>query len=210
MKRSLQDQANDPALEDNIHSHHDEHQEDDVPPEGGKRVKRHKASKSSKSAREETVIDEDETPELITELQDVDKRVLTIYDYKRMKAILNDALSNQFKNAKEYAYHLEQTTNFMENQIVWESRQEDIRRLVPRPLVFFTLQRNPNEPPRYLYNKYLFLLKYENTEEKKYILSPHKIHAERFLEVDLEEKMNRWVHKEFKTFNEEARLTIQH
>ncbi|GJT57877.1 hypothetical protein Tco_0992931 [Tanacetum coccineum] len=44
MKRSLQDQDNDPAL-------HDDHQEDDAPPEGEKRVKRHKASKSSKSAR---------------------------------------------------------------------------------------------------------------------------------------------------------------
>ncbi|GJY84569.1 hypothetical protein Tco_0497945 [Tanacetum coccineum] len=60
-----------------------------------------------------------------------------------MEATLNDMLSNQFKNAEEYAYHLEQTTNFMENQIVWESRQEDIRRLVLRPLIFFGPQRNP-------------------------------------------------------------------
>ncbi|GJT56595.1 hypothetical protein Tco_0991649 [Tanacetum coccineum] len=219
MKRSLQDQANDPALwevlkrkfensltsktscrDDDIHSHHDDHQEDDAPPEGEKRVKRHKASKRSKSAMgssskhsakdsityvskqqqqqqewdswvEETNIDEDEvilkdeTPELITELQDVDKCVPTIYDYERMEATLNDVLSNQFKNAEEYAYHLEQTINFMKNQIVWESRQEEIRRL---------------------------------------------IHAKRFPEVDLEEKMNRWVRKEFKNFNEEARLTIQH
>ncbi|GJX30994.1 hypothetical protein Tco_0240849 [Tanacetum coccineum] len=117
--------------DDNIHSHPDDHQEDDAPPEGEKRVKRHKASKSSKSAREETVIDEDEviledeTPELIIKLQDVDKRVPTIFDYERMRATLDDALK-------------------------------------------------------------------------------------RFLEVDLEEKMNRWVRKEFKTFNEEARLSIQH
>ncbi|GJY23149.1 hypothetical protein Tco_0396807 [Tanacetum coccineum] len=202
---------------DDIHSHHDDHQDDDAPPEGEIRVNRHTALKSSKFVRgssskhsakdsttyvsrqqqewdawvEETVIDEDEvileeeTPELITELQDDDKRVPTIFGYERMRATLNDALSNQFKNAEEYAYHLEQTTNFMENQIVWESRQEDIRRLVPRPL-------------------------YGNTKEKKYILSLHKIHAERFPEVDLEEKMNRWVRKEFKTFNEDARLSIQH
>ncbi|GKB46280.1 hypothetical protein Tco_0897033 [Tanacetum coccineum] len=216
MKRSFQDRANDPAL-------HDDHQEDDAPPEGEKRVKRHKTSKSSKSASgssskhsakdstayvskqqqqqewdawvEETVIDEDEvisedeTPELI--IENVDKRVPTIYDYARMKAIMNDALSNQFKNAKEYVYHLEQTKNFMKNQIVWESRQEDIRRPVPRPLAFFGPQRNPNEPLRYLYNKDLFFLKYGNTEENKHILSLYKIHAERFLEVDLEEKMNR-------------------
>ncbi|GJV29588.1 hypothetical protein Tco_1386036 [Tanacetum coccineum] len=130
MKRSLQDQANDPVLWE-------------------KRVKRHKASKSSKSARgslskhsakdfttyvskqqqqqewdawvEETIIDEDEviledeTPELIIELQNVDKHVPTIFDRARMEATLNDMLRNQFKNAEEYAYHLEQATNFMEN-----------------------------------------------------------------------------------------------
>ncbi|GKA90603.1 hypothetical protein Tco_0812473 [Tanacetum coccineum] len=48
---------------------------------------------------EDEVISEDETPELITKLQDVDKCDLTIFDYERMKATLNDALSNQFKNA---------------------------------------------------------------------------------------------------------------
>ncbi|GKE25573.1 hypothetical protein Tco_1440957 [Tanacetum coccineum] len=84
-----------------------------------------------------------------------------------MEATLNDMLSNQFKNAEEYTYHLEQAINFIENQIVWESKQEDIRRQVPRPLIFFGPQRNPNEPLRYLYNKYLFFLKNGNTEEKK-------------------------------------------
>ncbi|GJR73328.1 hypothetical protein Tco_0085693 [Tanacetum coccineum] len=172
MKRSLQDQANDPVLwevlkckfeksstsntscrDDDIHTQrHDDHQEDDAPLEGEKRVKRHKASKSSKSARgssskhsakdsityvskkqqqqqqqewdawvEEIVIDEDEvilkdeTPELITELQNVNIDVPTIFDRVRMKATLNDMLSNQFKNVEEYVYHLEQATNFMEN-----------------------------------------------------------------------------------------------
>ncbi|GJW83356.1 hypothetical protein Tco_0156501 [Tanacetum coccineum] len=119
-------------------------------------------------------------------------------------------LSNQFRNAEEYAYHVEQATNFMENQIVWESIQEDIRRSIPKPLIFYRPQRNPNEPPRYLYNKDLFFLKNGNTEEKKHILSLHKIHVESFPEADLEEKMNRWVQKEFKSFNEEARLSIQH
>nr|GEX26464.1 hypothetical protein [Tanacetum cinerariifolium] len=122
--------------DDDIHSHHDDHQKDDAPPDGEKIMKRHKALKISKSTRgsssknstkdsttyvskqqqqqqewdawvEEPVIDEDEvipkdkTPKLITELQNVDKRVPTIYDYERMRATLNDALSNQFKNAEE-------------------------------------------------------------------------------------------------------------
>ncbi|GKC69478.1 hypothetical protein Tco_1115361 [Tanacetum coccineum] len=161
---------------------------------------------------EETIIDEDEvipgdkTPKLITEFQNVDKRVPTIFDRARIEATLNDMLSNQFRNAEEYVYHLEQATNFMENQIVWESRQEDIRRSIPKSLVFYGPQSNPNEPPRYLYNKHIFFMKNGNTEEKKYILSLHKIHAESFPEADLEEKINCWVQKEFKNFNKDARL----
>ncbi|GKB02292.1 hypothetical protein Tco_0830381 [Tanacetum coccineum] len=201
MKRSLQDRADDIALwealrrkfkksspsntsckEDDFHSQHNEHQDDDAPPEGEKRVKSRRGSKRSKSAREENVIDEDEvipeveTPELIAEFQNVDKRVPTIFDRARMEATLRDSLSNQSRNAEEYAYHLEQSIKFMENQIVWESRQQDIL--------------------------------YGNTEERKYVLSLHKIHAEEFLEHDLEEKLNRWVRKEFKTFNKDARSCV--
>ncbi|GJY35274.1 hypothetical protein Tco_0420652 [Tanacetum coccineum] len=56
---------------------------------------------------EETIIDEDEvicedeTPKLITEFQNVDKHVPTIFDRTRMEATLNDMLSNLFRNAKE-------------------------------------------------------------------------------------------------------------
>ncbi|GJU33851.1 hypothetical protein Tco_1182205, partial [Tanacetum coccineum] len=51
---------------------------------------------------------------------------------------------------------------------------------------------------------------YGNTKKKRYVLSLYKIHAISFPEKDLEEKLIRWVRKEFKTFNEEARLSIQH
>ncbi|GKA61241.1 hypothetical protein Tco_0760648, partial [Tanacetum coccineum] len=136
--------SNTSCRDDKFHSQkHDDHQKDDAPLEGEKRVKRHKTSKSSKSAREETAIDEDEvipedeTPDLITEFENVDKYVPTISDRARMEATLNDMLSNQFRNYEEYSYHLEQATNFMENQIVWESRQEDIRRPIPKPLIIY-------------------------------------------------------------------------
>ncbi|GJX57948.1 hypothetical protein Tco_0289338 [Tanacetum coccineum] len=119
---NLQDQANDPASwdvlkrkfeksstsntscrDDDFHSqHHDDHQEDDAPLEGEKRVKRHKTSKRAKSAKgeKETFIDEDEvipkdeTPELIIEFQNADKRIPTIFDHVRMEATLNDMLSD--------------------------------------------------------------------------------------------------------------------
>ncbi|GKG42904.1 hypothetical protein Tco_0479588, partial [Tanacetum coccineum] len=80
-----------------------------------------------------------------------------------MEAIIKDMLRNQFRDAEDYAYHLEQAQNYLENQIVWENR--------------------------YLYNKDLFFLKNGNTKEKRYVLSLHKIHAISFPKEDLEEKM---------------------
>ncbi|GKA38703.1 hypothetical protein Tco_0731254 [Tanacetum coccineum] len=44
--------SNTSCREDDFHSHHDEHQDDDAPPEGEKRIKRSKTSKRSKSARD--------------------------------------------------------------------------------------------------------------------------------------------------------------
>ncbi|GJV60932.1 hypothetical protein Tco_1467032, partial [Tanacetum coccineum] len=115
MKRSLQDQANDPALwerlkrkfeksstsntsyrDDDFHSqHHDDHQDDDAPTKGEKRVKRHKQQQHQQQEwdawEEETIIDEyevipeDKTPELIIKLQHVDKRVPTMFDRARME-----------------------------------------------------------------------------------------------------------------------------
>ncbi|GJW20173.1 hypothetical protein Tco_0030795 [Tanacetum coccineum] len=67
-----------------------------------------------------------------------------------------------------------------------------------------------NKPQRYFYNKDLFYLKNGNTEERQYVLSLYKIHVVPFPEEDLQEKMKRWIKKEFKTFNEEARMSIQH
>ncbi|GKC33017.1 hypothetical protein Tco_1040311 [Tanacetum coccineum] len=203
--------------DDDFHSqHHDDHQDDDAPPEGEKRVKRHKTSKSSKSARgSSSKRSAKESTTYVTKQQHQQQEWDAWEEEKllmkmRMKATLNDMLSNQFRNAEEYAYHLEQATSFMENQIVWESRQEEIKQSIPKALFYYGPQRNLNEPLRYLYNKDLFFLKNGNTEEKKYIISLQKIHAEPFPEADLEEKMNRWVRKEFKYFNEDARLSIQH
>ncbi|GJY08266.1 hypothetical protein Tco_0375320 [Tanacetum coccineum] len=57
---------------------------------------------------EDEVILKDTTPELIDEIQNADKQIPTIYDYARMMATLNDVMSNEFKDAKEHACHLEQ------------------------------------------------------------------------------------------------------
>nr|GEZ28170.1 hypothetical protein [Tanacetum cinerariifolium] len=117
-------------MNDDFHSHGhedhqecDDHQEYDAPPRGEKTVKRIRRLKVYSlqgewdAWEEETVIDEDEvipndeTTELIKEFQNVDKRAPTIFDRAKMEVTLNDMFSNQFKNAEEYAYHLEQETN---------------------------------------------------------------------------------------------------
>ncbi|GJZ29548.1 hypothetical protein Tco_0574195 [Tanacetum coccineum] len=153
---------------------HDEHQGDDGPPEGEKKRQQQQqechAWVEDPVINEDEVIPEDETPEIIEEFQNVDKRVPTIFDREKIKATLRDMLSNQFRDAEEYAYHLEQSQNYMENQIVWESRQDDLRRSKPNSLIFYGPQRNLNKLPRYLYNKDLFFLKYGNTEEKSCVI----------------------------------------
>nr|GEX34639.1 hypothetical protein [Tanacetum cinerariifolium] len=77
----------------------------------------------------------------------------------------------------------------------------------------------PTKPGRMtkLYSSHRFIANCFNArnlkmevKEKKYICSLYKIHAERFPKVDMEETMNRLVRKEFKNFNEDTRLTIQH
>ncbi|GJY79058.1 hypothetical protein Tco_0484859 [Tanacetum coccineum] len=47
------------------------------------------------------VIPEDDSPELIEELQNVDKHVPMVYDHERMEATLRDMICNQFRNTEE-------------------------------------------------------------------------------------------------------------
>ncbi|GKE78558.1 hypothetical protein Tco_1544678 [Tanacetum coccineum] len=113
---------------------HDDHQGDDVPFKGEKSAKR---QKTSIIIDEDEVIPEDETHDLLNEFQNVDKRVPAIYDRERIEATIREMLSNQFRDAEEYAYHLKQEKKFMENQVVWESRQEDLKHPQPEALEFY-------------------------------------------------------------------------
>ncbi|GKB33670.1 hypothetical protein Tco_0873071 [Tanacetum coccineum] len=127
MKRNLQDRADDIALwealrrkfeksstsntscrEDDFHSHHDEQEQKDQSLQGD-------AWEEENVIDEDEVIPEDVTHELIVESHNVDKRVPTIFDHARKEATLRDSLSNMSRNAKEYAFHLEQSTSFMKN-----------------------------------------------------------------------------------------------
>ncbi|GKB03231.1 hypothetical protein Tco_0831320 [Tanacetum coccineum] len=76
---------------------------------------------------EDEVIPKDKTLELITEFQNVDKRIPIIFDHARMEATLDDMLKNQFRNA-ERMMPLEQATNlYGESESLGKKRREDIR-----------------------------------------------------------------------------------
>ncbi|GJY11892.1 hypothetical protein Tco_0381201 [Tanacetum coccineum] len=164
---------------------HDDHEGDDAHLKGEKNEKRQNVSKSSKSARgssskkpaKETNISASEEQQ-----QDWDAWVdIPVIDED--EEILKEETSeliNEFQN--------------VDNRVptIFDRKQaRGFETTIAEALVFYGPQRNPNEPSRYLYNKDLFFLKNGNTEEKKYMLSVHKIHATSFPKEDLEEKMIR-------------------
>nr|GEU37781.1 hypothetical protein [Tanacetum cinerariifolium] len=156
---------------------------------------------------------EEASPEFLAELRSLVERISpTMADINRMKETLDDMMKVRCKTTAKYVYHIEQATNYLNNQIIWESKKEELIPHIPKKeaLVFFGPQRNPNKPSMFLWNKDFLYLKNRNTEAKKYVLSLHKIHATLSLENNLEELLTRWVDKLFKRYNEEARLSIQH
>ncbi|GJW10700.1 hypothetical protein Tco_1576527 [Tanacetum coccineum] len=183
---------------------HDDHQGNDAPLEGEKGAKRQNTSKSSKSATGSS--SKQPTKETNTsafeQLQQQDLDAWVDIPVIEKDEVIPEDETPELINKTSIEFYGESSSV--------GKRQEDLKHPQPKALVFYGPHRNPNEPLRYLYNKDLFFWKNGNTEEKKYVLSLHKIHATSFPEEDLEEKMIRWVRRVFKTFNEEARFSIQH
>ncbi|GJY25267.1 hypothetical protein Tco_0399993 [Tanacetum coccineum] len=143
-----------------------------------KRQKTSKSSKSSKSARSSSSKQPTSTYVFKCQQQQQDWDAWTepqVTDEDEV--ILEDTtpeLIDEFQNADkhiptiyDYARMMATPNDVMSNQ-------------------FKDAEKNPNEPPRYLYNKDLFFLRYGKTEERIYILSLHKIHVVPFPEDDLE------------------------
>ncbi|GJW44128.1 hypothetical protein Tco_0072927 [Tanacetum coccineum] len=177
---------------------HEDHHDDDARPEGESSAKRQRMSKKSTYTRGESSSQtmEESTPSGsgTQEQQDFDARkgmkwVLTVDDQKRMQDALNDMMRSRCDSREEHQYHLDQMKSYMESQIVWESREEDLTLHIPKKptLIFQSYERDPNAPPIVLVNKDLFYLKIGNSETRKYVLSLNKIHVFLFLENDLEE-----------------------
>ncbi|GJV35567.1 hypothetical protein Tco_1408044 [Tanacetum coccineum] len=116
------------------------------------------------------------------------------------------------KGIKHLTKGTDDDESYMENQIVWESRAEELIVQVLDNLapIYQGCDKNPKTLTRYLYNKDIFYLKYGNLEIRKYVLSLHKIHAIYFPENDVEELKSILVRKVIKKFHLEARYVVHH
>ncbi|GJS11298.1 hypothetical protein Tco_0368094 [Tanacetum coccineum] len=101
--------------------------------------------------------------------------------------------------------------NFLQSDIVWESRKEILVSPHPRkitPLVQ-SCQRDPEAPALSLINQDLLYLKKGNSGPEKIVLSLHKFTAIVFNDDDIEERTSRWVNKCIKKFNPYARYGVE-
>ncbi|GKB10388.1 hypothetical protein Tco_0844311 [Tanacetum coccineum] len=101
--------------------------------------------------------------------------------------------------------------NFLQSDIVWESRKEILVSPHPRkitPLVQ-SCQRDPEAPALSLINQDLLYLKKGNSGPEKIVLSLHKFPAIVFNDDDIEERTSRWVNKCIKKFNPYARYGVE-
>nr|GEV47745.1 hypothetical protein [Tanacetum cinerariifolium] len=158
-------------LEDDFRSHHDEHQDNDAPPEGEKRVKRSKESKRSKSAKGSSS-------------RHSRKDSTTYVSKQQSQQQEKDAWEDENVIDEDEAIPKDVTPGLM-------AESQNVNKRVPTIFNHARMEATLRDSLN------LFFLKYGNTEEKKYNLSLHKIDAEEFPEPDLEEKLNRWVRKEF-------------
>ncbi|GJU92606.1 hypothetical protein Tco_1317362 [Tanacetum coccineum] len=136
---------------------------------------------------------------------------LTINEAK-LKKMADEMLRQRCTSGDEHQYHIDQMKNFLQSDIVWESRKEILDSPHPRkatPLVL-SCQRNPDAPALSLINQDLLYLKKGNSGPEKIVLSLHKFPAVIFNDDDIEERTSRWVNKCVKKFNPYARYGVEH
>ncbi|GJR71778.1 hypothetical protein Tco_0084143 [Tanacetum coccineum] len=155
--------------------------------------------------------DDDEIPTKLVSQDIMDEVSLTI-DEVMLKKVADEMLRQRCTSGDEHQYHIDQMKNFLESDIVWESRKEIIVSPHPRkatPLVL-SCQRDPESPALSLINQDLLYLKKGSSGSEKIVLSLHKFPAVIFNEDDIEERTSRWVNKCVKKFNPYARYGVEH
>ncbi|GJR58191.1 hypothetical protein Tco_1500353 [Tanacetum coccineum] len=104
--------------------------------------------------------DDDEIPTKLVSQDIMDEVSLTI-DEAMLKKVADEMLRQRCTSGDEHQYHIDQMKNFLESDIVWESRKEILVSPHPRkatPLVQ-SFQRDPEAPALSLINQDLLYLK---------------------------------------------------
>ncbi|GJV46577.1 hypothetical protein Tco_1431113 [Tanacetum coccineum] len=176
-----------------IFQKHDHDDHPDNHPVGDTGPKRQKTAKGSSSANVTSPSKSTRIQKSMTySSQPNNKRVPTTDDFHRMKDTYDDLMKKFYQTEAEYECHIQKMTDYMNNQIVWESREEDLTTQVLKKQV-------PDKQ-----------FPHGNSKTRKYVLSLYKIHDVPFLKDDLKELLTRWVGRVYKRFNTEAHLSIQH
>ncbi|GJX05604.1 hypothetical protein Tco_0191520 [Tanacetum coccineum] len=154
--------------------------------------------------------DDDEIPtKQVT--QDIMEEISLTVDEAKLKKMADEMLRQRCTSGDEHQYHIDQMKNFLQSDIVWESRKEILVSPHPRkitPLVQ-SCQRDPEAPALSLINQDLLYLKKGNSGPEKIVLSLHKFPAIVFNDDDIEERTSRWVNKCIKKFNPYARYGVE-
>ncbi|GJZ81754.1 retrovirus-related pol polyprotein from transposon TNT 1-94 [Tanacetum coccineum] len=202
-----------------IHPRDQEDPHDDAHPEGENSAKRQKTSEYEAYVFGESSSGQvnEEEPGLSTLIptkqvsQDIMEEISLRIDEAKLKKMADEMLRQRCTSGDEHQYHIDQMKNFLQSDIVWESRKEILDSPHPRkatPLVL-SCQINPNAPVLSLINQDLLYLKKGNSGPEKIVLSLHKFLAVIFNDNDIEERTSRWVNKCVKKFNPYARYGVE-
>ncbi|GJS09662.1 hypothetical protein Tco_0366458 [Tanacetum coccineum] len=154
--------------------------------------------------------DDDEIPTKQVTQVIMEEISLTI-DEAKLKKIADEMLRHRCTSGDEHQYHIDQMKNFLQSDIVWESRKEILVSSHPRkitPLVQ-RCQRDPEAPALSLINQDLLYLNKGNSGPEKIVLSLHTFPVIVFNDDDIEERTSRWVNKCIKKFNPYARYGVE-
>ncbi|GKB70923.1 hypothetical protein Tco_0932335 [Tanacetum coccineum] len=118
--------------------------------------------------------------------QDIMEEISLTIDEAKLKKMADEMLRQICTSGDEHQYHIDQMKNFLQSDIVWESRKEilvspHLRKITP------LVQSCP----------------------EKIVLSLHKFLAIVFNDDDIEERTSRWVNKCIKKFNPYARYGVE-
>ncbi|GJY73096.1 retrovirus-related pol polyprotein from transposon TNT 1-94 [Tanacetum coccineum] len=147
---------------------------DDAHLEGENSAKRQKTSEyeayvyGESSSRQVNV---GETGPSTSVTQDIMEEISLTVDEAKLKKMADEMLRQRCTSRDEHEYHIDQMKNFLQSDIVWESRKEILVSLHPQnqtiSYFFKVCQRDPEAPALSLINQDLLYLKKGNSGPEK-------------------------------------------